>query len=367
VLARAVARLAIAIYRFIGDTRGWRPLLMRTSAHFAIFLVALTIVGLSKVEWPARAAETLAAQGSTQSLTDVLAQDQGTEEEGVNTSATAVVAGDITSHGTQDATVIRRAEPHTIIPERPRLGVVTYIVQAGDTVELIAEQYELQPTTIMWSNPSIEDAPDLLRIGQVVNILPTDGVYHTVEAEETLQEIAEMYKVETDAIVGCEYNSLSPDAPILQDGMQLIVPGGEKPYEPKVITSYTGDTPEGAEGSGTFLWPVLGRMTQGYWYGHRAIDVGAPTGSALRAADGGFVSFAGWTDVGYGYLVVIDHANGFSTYYAHMSNFYVFEGQAVERGQVIGAVGSTGWSTGPHLHFEIRYQNVQQNPLAYLP
>jgi len=335
---------------------------MRTSAHFAVFLVALTITGLSKVEWPARAAETLAAQGSAPSLTDVLVQGQNPD-----TDVTVVVGNDVASHGTQDNTVTRRAEPHTIIPERPRLGVVTHIVQAGDTVELIAEQYGLQPTTIMWSNPSIEDAPDLLRIGQVVSILPTDGVYHTVEAEETLQGIADDYKVEVEAIIGCEYNSLDPDSPILQEGMQLIVPGGEKPYEPKVITSYTGDTPEGAKGSGAFLWPVLGRLTQGYWYGHRAIDVGAPTGSALRAADGGFVGFAGWTDVGYGYLVVIDHANGFSTYYAHMSNFYVFEGQAVERGEVIGAVGSTGWSTGPHLHFEIRYQNVQQNPLAYLP
>jgi murein DD-endopeptidase MepM/ murein hydrolase activator NlpD len=87
----------------------------------------------------------------------------------------------------------------------------------------------------------------------------------------------------------------------------------------------------------------------------------------VRAADGGFVSFAGWTDVGYGYLVVIDHANGFSTYYAHLSNFYVAAGQPVERGQVIAAVGSTGWSTGPHLHFEIRHNLIQQNPRAYLP
>jgi len=125
--------------------------------------------------------------------------------------------------------------------------------------------------------------------------------------------------------------------------------------------------PEGARGTGRFQWPVLGSLTQEYWYGHRAIDVGAPTGSAVLAADGGFISFAGWTDVGYGYLIVIDHANGFATYYAHLSSIYVAEGQAVERGQVIGAVGSTGWSTGPHLHFEVRYYGAQQNPRAYLP
>jgi murein DD-endopeptidase MepM/ murein hydrolase activator NlpD len=111
----------------------------------------------------------------------------------------------------------------------------------------------------------------------------------------------------------------------------------------------------------------MGRITQGFWHGHRAIDIGAPTGSAVQAADGGFVSFAGWTDVGYGYLIVIDHANGFATYYAHLSNIYVGVGQAVERGQVIGAVGNTGRSTGPHLHFEIRYYSEQLNPRAHLP
>jgi murein DD-endopeptidase MepM/ murein hydrolase activator NlpD len=85
------------------------------------------------------------------------------------------------------------------------------------------------------------------------------------------------------------------------------------------------------------------------------------------AADGGFVSFAGWTDVGYGYLIVVDHGNGFATYYGHLSNIYVTEGQAAERGQVIGAAGNTGNSTGPHLHFEVRRYGAQQNPRAYLP
>jgi murein DD-endopeptidase MepM/ murein hydrolase activator NlpD len=134
-----------------------------------------------------------------------------------------------------------------------------------------------------------------------------------------------------------------------------------------VVTAYAGSVPQGARGTGRFQWPVLGRITQGYWYGHRAIDIGAPSGSAVLATDGGFISFAGWTDVGYGYLIVVDHANGFATYYAHLSNIYVMEGQAVDRGKVIGAVGNTGNSTGPHLHFEVRRHSVQQNPRAYLP
>ncbi len=263
--------------------------------------------------------------------------------------------------------IARLGQPHTIIPNRPRLEVITYTVQAGDTVQSIANQFGLQPTTIMWSNPAIEDAPDLLRIGQEAVILPLDGVYHEVAEGDTLESIAEKYEVEPEAIVNCKYNHLESSEAPLVTGTYLIVPGGEKPYVPKVVTTYTGSVPEGARGTGQFQWPVLGRLTQGYWYGHRAIDIGAATGSAVVASDGGFVSFAGWTDVGYGYLIVIDHANGFATYYAHLSNFYVSTGQAVARGQVIGAVGSTGWSTGPHLHFEVRYYGVQHNPRAYLP
>jgi murein DD-endopeptidase MepM/ murein hydrolase activator NlpD len=87
----------------------------------------------------------------------------------------------------------------------------------------------------------------------------------------------------------------------------------------------------------------------------------------VLAADGGYVSFVGWTDIGYGYLIIIDHGNAYSTYYAHLSQMYVAAGQRVERGQVIGAVGSTGNSSGPHLHLEIRYNGLEQNPMVYLP
>jgi murein DD-endopeptidase MepM/ murein hydrolase activator NlpD len=219
----------------------------------------------------------------------------------------------------------------------------------------------------MWANPAVEDAPDLLRIGQQIVILPIDGAYHEVGEGDSLASIAEKYEVETDAIVSCEYNDLAGQDNGIRQGDHLVVPGGEKPYEPKVVTAYVGPVPQGARGTGRFQWPVLGSITQGYWYGHRAVDIGAPTGSAVLATDGGFISFAGWTDVGYGYLIVVDHANGFATYYGHLSNIYLGQGQAVTRGQVIGAVGNTGNSTGPHLHFEVRRYGVQQNPRAYLP
>ena len=360
-VVRTFAWLAITVYQLAGNWRGWRPLLIRTSAHLAVIAVAIVAIGLSNIEWPAQAAPVPAlpvsagSEEGAETVQDLLAE--------INVHNGEVLAKN--GNGTNGA-VTRLAQPRTIFPERPRLDVVTYTVQAGDTVQGIAASFHLSPTTIMWANPAIEDVPDLLKIGQEVVILPIDGVYHEVAEGDTLSSIAEKYEVISDTIVACQYNNLTSIRSPLKEDTYLIVPGGEKPYVPKVVTSYTGPVPEGARGTGRFQWPVLGRITQEYWYGHRAIDIGAPTGSALLAADGGFVSFAGWTDVGYGYLVVIDHANGFATYYAHLSKIYVYSGEAVERGQVIGAVGSTGWSTGPHLHFEVRYYGVQQNPRSYL-
>lgn len=366
---RAFAWLATTVYRLTADWRGWRPLLVRTSAHLAVIGVAIIAIALSNVEWKAQAAPILpmpalsaAAEGEE---SDGIAQELLTELNGQNGEAHARNGGNGTSKVARS--VARLAQPRTNIPWRPRLNVITYTVQPGDTVEAIAVTFTLSPTTIMWANPAIEDAPDLLRLGQEVIILPIDGVYHKVVEGDTLEAIAEKYEAESEAIASCQYNNLTSPHYSIDEGAWLIVPEGEKPYVPKVVTSYAGSVPEGARGTGRFQWPVLGRITQGYWYGHRAIDIGAPTGSAILAADGGFVSFAGWTDVGYGYLVVIDHANGFVTYYAHQSKIYVYVGQPVERGQVIGAVGSTGWSTGPHLHFEVRYYGTQQNPRAYLP
>ncbi|MBN1954772.1 MAG: M23 family metallopeptidase [Anaerolineae bacterium] len=358
-LARSFAWLACTIWRWAGDWRGLRPLLTRTSAHLGLIVVALLVLGLSSIRWPVLAAR------PTSSVPVIFAQ-QSTPEATADALAEVMANNGLPPQPNTRAPITRQADPHTIIPLRPRLEVITYTVQAGDTVQSIATRFGLDPTTIMWSNPAIEDAPDLLRLGQEVVILPIDGVYHTVTEDDSLGSIAEKYKVEVDAIVNCTYNGLESSLSIVP-GMQLIVPGGEKPYVPRVVTSYVGSVPAGARGTGLFQWPVLGYISQGYWYGHRAIDIAAPTGTALHASDGGFVSFAGWTDIGYGYLVVIDHANGFATYYAHMNNIYVTAGQAVERGQVIGAVGSTGWSTGPHVHFEIRYEGVPYNPRAYLP
>jgi murein DD-endopeptidase MepM/ murein hydrolase activator NlpD len=264
------------------------------------------------------------------------------------------------------ARIVRRADWHTAIPKRPRLDVVTYTVQAGDTAESIAAQFDLQPTTLMWSNAEMEKMPDLLKVGQVLTILPIDGVYHQVEVSDTLQSLSKAYKVDITDIVKCPFNPFVEGAK-LSAGQKLIIPGGTKPYKPQNVTEYEGPVPTDAESTGAFSWPSWGMLTQGYWYGHRAVDIGASVGSAIRASDGGYIAFAGWTDIGYGYLLVVDHQNGYQTYYAHLSNIFVKEGEVIDRGQVIGAMGSTGNSTGPHLHFEVRFNGYPTNPLIYLP
>jgi len=264
-------------------------------------------------------------------------------------------------------TLVRNAVPHTTIPDRPRLNVITYTVQAGDTVLAIAEEFGLEADTIMWASGRLEDHPDLLNVGQVLTILPVDGIYHTVQKGDTPESIAKKYKVDGEVITKCEYNSLEEPYE-LTPGQKLIVPGGKKPYVPRVVHAYSGKPPvSAAKGTGIFGWPVSGVITQKFWARHKAIDIGAPTGRPVVAADSGYVVTSGWSKYGYGNYVVIDHGNGFQTLYAHLSVILVEVGQSVGKGTRIGSVGSTGRSTGPHLHFEIRYKGVQRNPLGYLP
>jgi murein DD-endopeptidase MepM/ murein hydrolase activator NlpD len=329
----------------------------RAAAHLALLVVLIIFWGGRHFDFsPAEVASEITRPQEARSFAISLG---GT--------ATAVSAGVQPYHRASDeAQIVRQPKPHTAIPARPRLEIMTYVVQAGDNIESIAAKFGLEPTTVMWSNPAIEKAPDLLNIGQELTILPTDGVYHTVEEGDTLVDLAESYKVEVKEILECPFNDLS-SRDDLTAGMKLIVPGGSKPYERRTVTTYAGPVPEDAVGGEDFRWPSSGYISQGYWYGHRAIDVANATGTAVLAAEAGYVSFAGWTDIGYGYLVVLDHGNGYQTYYAHLSDFYVVEGQAVAAGDVIAAMGNTGNSTGPHLHFEIRYDQYPTNPLIYLP
>lgn len=279
--------------------------------------------------------------------------------------------------------LVAAANIHTTIPDRPRRDIITYTVQADDTPISIAAQFGLDPSTILWGNPGLGDNPETLQIGEVLNILPVDGALHVVAEGDTLDSIAGAYGVDPQVITGYQENAIPREGP-LQAGAQVIVPGGQREYvvwtvpvPPAAASASSGQTSPTAgtyyagapsvQGIGTYIWPLSGPITQGFWTGHRAVDISAVTGTPIIASDSGTVVFAGWSTAGYGYLIVLDHGNGAQTYYAHQSAFAVDLGQAVSQGQVVGYVGSTGRSTGPHLHFEIRYGGVQLNPFDYLP
>lgn len=260
----------------------------------------------------------------------------------------------------------RVAVPLTDIPKRTRREIVRYLVQPGDTVSGIADKFELKPETIMWANAQLENDPDLLTIGEQLTILPVNGVYHTVIAGDTIESIAKKYKVDSNAILDNEWNQLKlGDA--LNVGSKLVVPGGKKNIVQKTVRAFSGAIPEtAARGTGNFGWPVSGVVTQKFWTFHQGVDIGAPLGTPLSAADSGFVIFAGWDTTGFGKMIIIDHGNGYSTLYGHLDRFAVQAGDSVKKGQLIGRVGSTGRSTGPHVDFRIRQNGVWRNPFGFL-
>lgn len=268
--------------------------------------------------------------------------------------------------------------PVTNIPKRVRREVIKYSVQPGDTVSDIGDEFEVSADSILWANPKLEDNPDMLSVGQVLNIPPVSGVLYTVQSGDTLQKIADKFKgkkkVESvvQDILNSEYNQEHHDLKAAESqlsvGQFLMVPGGYKPYIPRVVYAYSGPIPaSAARGTGSFGWPVSGRITQKYWTRHPGLDIGAPKGAPVYAADSGYVVTAGWSTSGYGFMILINHGNGYVTRYAHLSAMHVEVGESVKKRQMIGRVGSTGNSTGPHLHFEIIRGGVHRNPFGLLP
>ncbi|MEQ8675017.1 MAG: LysM peptidoglycan-binding domain-containing M23 family metallopeptidase [Aggregatilineales bacterium] len=281
--------------------------------------------------------------------------------------------------------------PFTIIPDRPRNEIITYEVVRGDTINSIAERYGLQPNTIAWSNP--RRIVQALFPGDIVNIPPVDGVLvDAIGGTRSVADYAALYKIDDPFIVlDSPYNAeslagLSIDS-IPPSGTPIFIPGGEAEqisWNPTVIREEGG----GAGGSqGNFItfapgepgscgsvanpgggafWavPARGTITQGYSGYHTGIDISLPVGTGVAAANGGRVIFAGWNSYGYGYTVVLAHGP-YTTLYGHLeNNFYVGCGQDVSPGQIIAASGNSGRSSGPHLHFEIRFNDIPQNPAA---
>jgi murein DD-endopeptidase MepM/ murein hydrolase activator NlpD len=364
------------------DEIRWRMLVTtsRFTSHIAIIAVALLATLLAGAHLDGKASQTFettiydAANASNPSNSaNADAATAGNSTAGGGRVYSPVALQSYLSLINQDGGLVaRRAVADTLAPSEARSGIITYTVQAGDTIETIAARFKILPTTLVWSNQEVEDEPDRLSIGQVLNVLPIDGIWYSVEADDTLNSIADKFKAKPEDIANSPLNNLGAGANLLA-GSKIVVPGGVKPYvaQAEQTASSSGGGYSGpavnASASGRFVWPTAGVLTQGYYAYHRALDIASAIGIPVAASDGGYVSYAGWDNTGYGYMVMIDHGNGFQTLYGHLSQYYVDPGQPVARGQVIAAMGSTGRSTGPHLHFEIRYGGVPQNPLFYLP
>jgi murein DD-endopeptidase MepM/ murein hydrolase activator NlpD len=252
--------------------------------------------------------------------------------------------------------------------------IIVHTVQEGETLSSIAERYGLQTSTILWENDLTEKST--LKPGQELRILPVDGVRHKVAKGETIYTIAKKYGLddsEAQVIVDYPFNEFLNDETFeLAIGQQLVVPQGviikeatvTPTRQPKVI--FTADA-GAVSATGSFIRPASGLVTQGYSFYHKAVDIANRGGGPILAADAGVVTVAGWVDnSGYGRRVMIDHGNGYVTLYAHLSAAQVQVGQRVNRGDVVGQMGSTGRSTGTHLHFEIRQGGVLLNPFSFI-
>lgn len=237
-----------------------------------------------------------------------------------------------------------------------RTRIMTYTVQDGDTVWSIAARFDLDLDTLRYSNPTLMKNPDILRIGKELRILPFLGAIYEVKPNDTLTSIARRWNVEPETIAAYRANHIHKGQ--VQPGQEVVIPDG---YLDLNIA------PPSTSPSATLAWPLRGWLTQRYSSGHRAIDVATSYGATVYAAGGGSVARAGWLFTGYGYSVIINHGNGLQTLYSHLKGPLVNVGQWVRRGQAIGAVGSTGRSTGPHVHFEVRTKGERVNPLRYLP
>lgn len=323
-------------------------LLARRGAHTSLFLHAsiLTLAALT-------------VAGGIFSRTAVVSGSYP----GVAVNPLVAGASDIAGGGVISAEIT----PVTIISEKPRDKVEEYEVREGDAVSGIAQEFGVSEATILWENDL--SSTSQIRQGQKLKILPVSGVQVKVASGDTIYSLAKKHKASAQAIVDFPFNDIGDDFGLKTDQL-LIIPDGAPPQKPKPVpTQYLAKENILVTDLGTaqFIWSATGGITQYFTWYHPGIDIANLAGGPILAADSGTVVLAGWPDAqGYGNRVILDHGNGFKTLYAHMSSVYVSPGQRVSKGEVIGAMGSTGRSTGTHLHLEISKDGVNLNPLGLL-
>jgi LysM repeat protein len=277
----------------------------------------------------------------------------------------------------------RKLTLKTNIPEdRPRYETIQHTVERGDSIFGIAKDFNIKPETVLWANyETLNDSPDSLRIGQVLNVPPVDGVFYQWKEGDTFDSVASSFDAKVEDILNWHGNNFDLTNPTVEVGQYVMIPGGHREFKQWIIptiargksgTAGVGNTScsGGAVGSGAFVWPAINHFLSGndFWSGHLGIDIAGAEGSPVYAADSGVVTLAsGGFNGGYGNVVMIDHGNGYATLYGHLSQINVGVCQSVGAGQVIGAIGNTGNSFGAHLHFEVRENGGFVNPWYVLP
>jgi murein DD-endopeptidase MepM/ murein hydrolase activator NlpD len=302
-------------------------------------------------------------------------------EPAINAAETTEIPLPVVDVAQKNYAIPRLAQFDTLIPDGNRQYPIKYTVQQGDSIFSIAKQFNLKPESVLWANYDLlNDDPTLISPGWRLTIPPTDGIYYKWKEGDTLEKVAEKYYAEVDDIISWPSNHLDITNPDTANVEYVMIPDGWreivawiKPLEfaPRSGVTRVVSGPGGCQapatgpvGSTAFIWPVGNHFLSGYDYApyHLAIDIAAATGTPVVASDAGTVIYSGWNDTGYGYLIEIDHNNGYQTIYGHMSSLAVSCGQSVGQGQYIGAAGSTGKSTGAHLHFEVRLNGGFVNP-----
>jgi len=287
--------------------------------------------------------------------------------------------------------ISRSAESNTYEPPTPRYAFEMYTVVAGDTIWDISQKYGLKPETLLWTNPdSLYDNPAFIVPGQQVRIPPEDGVLYFWHEGDGLNGVASGLNVTPEDIINWPGNNLNPEtigdyaSPNIAVDTMIFAPGGSRGFYDWTEVIFRRDKPaesliwgegkcepslNGPVGTGVYVWPTSERRISGYQFdpsiNHWGIDIGGKIGNPIYTVDNGVVVYAGWSDWGYGNVIAVDHGETQSLY-AHLDSLNVGCGDFVYQGDLIGFMGSTGNSSGPHLHFELRSGSTRMNPNKYL-
>jgi murein DD-endopeptidase MepM/ murein hydrolase activator NlpD len=250
----------------------------------------------------------------------------------------------------------------TQVSEKPRDQTITYSIQSGDTLSTIAQKFNVSIDTIKWAN-DIKD--DSLTIGDTLKIPPVTGIVVKVQEGDTIYSIAKKYRTDAQKILNFPFNDFADlNTFALSVGQTLIVPDGVMPDSAPAVYPLSIAAAV-VQARGLLSWPTVGVITQcPIWY-HMAFDIANPSQPPILAAADGTVILVQYLTYGYGRHAIIAHDNGYQTLYGHMTEIYVKQGDRVSRGQVIGKMGSTGRSTGTHLHFEVRKDGTLLNPTGF--